>query len=81
MVDSPGVELLATTGVRHMLKREFFGKAARSPKAQAVLDDRHAARELFAAIKSLRPGQPQFVSVGGVRFRSDARLPKSPAND
>jgi len=64
-----------------MFKRAYYGKSMRSPKARELLDDRDAARELFNAIKSMKPGESPFVSVAGVRFRTHARMPRVPAND
>ena len=64
-----------------MFKRAYYGKAVRSPKATELLEDRDAARELFNAIKSMKPGQSPFVSVAGMRFRTHAKNPRVPAND
>lgn len=60
----------------------YSGKAPRSDKARALLRNRDHARELFNAIKALPPEAPlQFVSVAGVRFRSDAPSRADAAND
>ncbi len=62
--------------------KPYHGKAPRSPKARALLENREHARELFNAIKALPPDAPlQLVSVAGVTFRSDARFRRAPAND
>lgn len=62
--------------------KRFAAKAPRSASAQALLENRDAARELFNAVKAQRPGAPlQLVSVSGLRFRTDARIRKLPAND
>ena len=62
--------------------KRFAAKAPRSAKAQVLLENRDVARELFNAVKAQRPGTPlQLVSVSGMRFRTDARTRKIPAND
>lgn len=63
-----------------MSSRAYSGKAHRSQKAKILLENREHARELFNAIKALKPGE-QLVSVAGVRFRTDAKPLKVAAND
>ncbi len=60
--------------------KPYHGKAQRSPKARALLENRAHARELFHAIKALKPGE-QTVAVAGVRFRTDAKPSRPAAND
>lgn len=58
----------------------YHGKAHRSPKAQALLENRAHARTLFNAIKAMRPGE-RIVQVAGVRFQTDAKPFPPAAND